>query len=138
MNRSETIPPRLKPKRKTPSLWFWISAGSVAASFFIGLVLLVFVLPVFAEMFADFGAELPRATQLVINLSAFTKSYFLLLLSSVMGITALLIWALYALDKRGRIIAIFVIGNIPPVLVIVMLIPMFLPIFRLSSVLSGS
>lgn len=40
-------------------------------------VLLVFVIPVFAEMFTSFGADLPKPTQFLINLSAFLKSYII-------------------------------------------------------------
>jgi type IV pilus assembly protein PilC len=40
-------------------------------------VLLIFVIPVFAAMFADFGAKLPAPTQFLIDLSNFLKSYFL-------------------------------------------------------------
>ncbi|WP_309386937.1 type II secretion system F family protein [Cerasicoccus frondis] len=36
-------------------------------------VLLIFVIPVFAEMFADFGAELPKPTQMLIDISDFLK-----------------------------------------------------------------
>ncbi|MDQ5979592.1 MAG: type pilus assembly protein PilC [Verrucomicrobiota bacterium] len=36
-------------------------------------VLLIFVIPVFAAMFADFGAKLPTPTQLLIDLSNFLK-----------------------------------------------------------------
>src|SRR6185369_10594730 len=39
-------------------------------------VLLIFVIPVFAAMFADFGAKLPAPTQLLIDLSNFMKSYW--------------------------------------------------------------
>jgi type IV pilus assembly protein PilC len=39
-------------------------------------ILLVFVIPVFAELFSSFGAALPMPTQLVINLSNFTIAYF--------------------------------------------------------------
>ncbi len=39
-------------------------------------VLLIFVIPVFAAMFADFGAKLPVPTQLLIDLSDFLKHYF--------------------------------------------------------------
>lgn len=39
-------------------------------------VLLIFVIPVFAAMFADFGAKLPAPTQFLIDLSAFMKSYW--------------------------------------------------------------
>jgi len=43
-------------------------------------VLLIFVIPVFADMFADFGAALPKPTQMLIDLSDFLKSYFFYLL----------------------------------------------------------
>jgi len=39
-------------------------------------VLLIFVIPVFAAMFADFGAKLPAPTQMLIDLSNFMKSYW--------------------------------------------------------------
>jgi type IV pilus assembly protein PilC len=39
-------------------------------------VLLIFVIPVFAAMFADFGAKLPAPTQFLINLSNFMKAYW--------------------------------------------------------------
>lgn len=40
-------------------------------------VLLIFVIPVFADMFADFGAKLPAPTQFLIDLSDFLKAYIL-------------------------------------------------------------
>ncbi len=39
-------------------------------------VLLIFVIPVFAAMFADFGAKLPAPTQMLIDLSDFMKAYW--------------------------------------------------------------
>jgi type IV pilus assembly protein PilC len=39
-------------------------------------VLLIFVIPVFANMFADFGAKLPAPTQFLIDLSDFLKHNF--------------------------------------------------------------
>lgn len=50
----------------------------------IGLVqvLLVFVIPVFAEMFTSFGKELPKPTQMLIDLSAFMKANILYLLAA--------------------------------------------------------
>jgi len=38
------------------------------------IVMLVFVIPVFSTMFADFGAELPGPTQVVVNMSNFLKT----------------------------------------------------------------
>lgn len=39
-------------------------------------ILLIFVIPVFAELFSSFGQALPAPTQFVINLSNFTVAYF--------------------------------------------------------------
>jgi type IV pilus assembly protein PilC len=39
-------------------------------------VLLIFVIPVFAGMFSDFGAKLPAPTQFLIDLSDFMKAYW--------------------------------------------------------------
>jgi type IV pilus assembly protein PilC len=55
-------------------------------------VLLIFVIPVFAAMFADFGAKLPAPTQMLIDLSNFMKSWW---------------WALGV----GAYIAYFVLGK---------------------------
>jgi len=44
----------------------------VVAAVVVG-VILVFVIPVFQKMFADFGGSLPAPTQLVVNLSNFVK-----------------------------------------------------------------
>jgi type IV pilus assembly protein PilC len=46
-------------------------------------VLLIFVIPVFAAMFADFGAKLPAPTQMLIDLSDFLKANFFYLLAGV-------------------------------------------------------
>ena len=43
-------------------------------------VLLIFVIPVFAAMFADFGSKLPAPTQMLIDLSDFLKANFFYLL----------------------------------------------------------
>ncbi len=46
-------------------------------------VILVFVIPVFQNMFADFGAELPAPTRFVIGLSEFVKGYILYLIIAI-------------------------------------------------------
>lgn len=49
-------------------------------------VLLIFVIPVFAAMFADFGAKLPAPTQFLIDLSSFMKGYWYVILAGCYGI----------------------------------------------------
>ena len=46
-------------------------------------ILLVFVIPVFAELFSSFGQALPAPTQFTINLSNFTVAYFKYMLGVV-------------------------------------------------------
>jgi type IV pilus assembly protein PilC len=53
-------------------------------------VLLVFVIPVFAEMFTSFGKDLPKPTQMLIDLSAFMKSYILFLIAGAVGLVYLI------------------------------------------------
>jgi type IV pilus assembly protein PilC len=63
-------------------------------------VLLIFVIPVFADMFKDFGAKLPAPTQFLIELSNFLKSYFFYLVALGYGIY----WGLgkYIATPKGR------------------------------------
>lgn len=49
-------------------------------------VLLIFVIPVFADMFADFGADLPAPTQFLIDLSDFLKSYIIFLIVGIVAV----------------------------------------------------
>lgn len=65
-------------------------------------VLLIFVIPVFASMFADFGAELPAPTQMLIDLSDFLKSNFLFVIAGVY-VVFLLIKKFIATPKGRRI-----------------------------------
>lgn len=52
-------------------------------------VLLIFVIPVFAEMFAGFGAELPKPTQMLIDISEFLQSNIIYLI-----VGAFVLWKL--------------------------------------------
>ena len=53
------------------------------------IVILVFVIPVFQDMFAEFGSELPAFTQMVINVSDFTKKNVVyLIIALILGIFA--------------------------------------------------
>ncbi|MCX6937767.1 MAG: type II secretion system F family protein [Verrucomicrobia bacterium] len=63
-------------------------------------VLLIFVIPVFAAMFADFGAKLPAPTQFLIDLSDFLKSNFFYLAAAGYGV----FWGVqkFVSTPRGR------------------------------------
>ena len=57
----------------------------VAAAVIVTTILLVFVIPTFGELFADFGAALPMPTQIVINMSNFLQRNFFLIFGSLGG-----------------------------------------------------
>src|SRR5262249_7899026 len=63
-------------------------------------VLLIFVIPVFADMFADFGAKLPVPTQMLIDLSNFLKHYFFYILIAAYGVYWLI--SKFIKTPRGR------------------------------------
>jgi type IV pilus assembly protein PilC len=52
-------------------------------------IILIFVIPVFQEMFADFGGELPLPTQLVVSISEMVKSKIIyIIIALILGIFA--------------------------------------------------
>ncbi|MCL4138976.1 UNVERIFIED_CONTAM: hypothetical protein GTU68_027035 [Idotea baltica] len=48
----------------------------VGAASIVTTILMLFVIPTFAEMFSDFGAALPAPTRIVMNMSEFFVSYY--------------------------------------------------------------
>jgi type IV pilus assembly protein PilC len=72
----------------------------VAIAILVISVILIFVIPVFEEMFAGFGAALPAPTQLVVSMSRFIKGNFLFIfIGLAVGIVAL---KQYRNSKQGR------------------------------------
>ncbi len=56
---------------------------TLCIAFGVLVVILVFVIPVFQEMFADFGSALPAPTQIVVNMSNFVKSRILYIIGAI-------------------------------------------------------
>jgi type IV pilus assembly protein PilC len=69
MEKSMKLKAKIKGAMIYPATIITVATGVTA-------VLLVWVIPVFAELFSSFGQELPAPTQFVINLSNFTIAYF--------------------------------------------------------------
>jgi type IV pilus assembly protein PilC len=63
-------------------------------------VLLIFVIPVFAAMFADFGAKLPAPTQFLIDLSDFMKAWWWAIALGAYG--AWFVFNKYVATPNGR------------------------------------
>lgn len=57
----------------------------VSAAAIVTAILLIFVIPTFADMFKDFGAELPAPTRIVMGISEFTIQYYPLIFSLFWG-----------------------------------------------------
>ena len=57
----------------------------IAAAVIVTSVLLIFVIPTFAELFSDFGSALPLPTQMVINLSNFFVANWFLIFGGLGG-----------------------------------------------------
>jgi len=59
--------------------------------------MLIFVIPVFSKMFADFGADLPAPTQVVVNISNFMKTP-----SQILPLVAVLVFIGFAYAKYRK------------------------------------
>jgi type IV pilus assembly protein PilC len=79
----------LKLRKKVKSAMTY-PATIVGIAIIVIAVILVFVIPSFEKMFADFGGELPVPTQFVINLSNFVQSYILAIIGSIIALVWLL------------------------------------------------
>ena len=97
---SEYLEKSMKLKAKIKGAMIYpISIITVAVG--VTAVLLIWVIPVFGELFSSFGQELPGPTQFVINLSNFTIAYFPYIVG-VVGATGLLLRQIYN-TENGRL-----------------------------------
>ncbi|MCL4558701.1 MAG: type II secretion system F family protein [Deltaproteobacteria bacterium] len=76
IEKAEKLKGRVKGAMVYPIVVLSVAAGAVA-------ILLLFVIPIFAKMFADVGAALPAPTQFVMDLSNFLKHYILYLIIGI-------------------------------------------------------
>lgn len=72
----------------------------VAVALVVTVVLLLYVIPIFGSMFADFGQDLPGPTVFVLALSAYTQKYFLLIVAVIAAMLLALRW--YYKQENGR------------------------------------
>jgi type IV pilus assembly protein PilC len=76
MEKTARLKSQVKGAMTYPIVTLIIAVGVLA-------VILVFVIPVFQEMFADFGGELPVPTQIVVGLSEMVKSKILYIIVGI-------------------------------------------------------
>jgi len=72
----------------------------VAVALVVTVVLLLYVIPIFGQMFSDFGQELPAPTVFVLGVSAFTQKYFLAIFAAFVALALVLRW--YYRQENGR------------------------------------
>ena len=101
---------RLKSKIKGAMIY---PACIIAAAVLVTGILLVYVIPVFAELFNSFGQALPAPTQFVINLSNFTIKYFWFLVGGIVAAAGGFVFisrtdrGRYWLDRIGLRVPVF-------------------------------
>lgn len=81
IEKAEKLKGRVKGAMIYPIVVLSVAAGAVT-------ILLLFVIPVFAKMFAGVGAALPAPTQFVMDLSNFLKHYIIYI---VIGVVAIIV-----------------------------------------------
>lgn len=88
---------KLKREVKTAMIY---PAVVISAAIIVTAVLLIFVIPTFAELFNDFGSALPLPTQLVINLSNFAVKWWYLVFGALIG--GLFFFFRFLKTERGK------------------------------------
>ncbi len=84
-------------KGKIKKALFYPAAVLVMA-FVVTAVLMIFVIPQFAALFQDFGADLPAMTLFVISVSNYFVDYWILIFGAIGGV----VWGFFALKKRSK------------------------------------
>jgi len=94
MEKSMTLKKRVKGAMTYPIICLCISVVILG-------VILIFVVPVFEKMFADFGAALPVPTQMVVMLSNFVKNNFMYAIA-FLAVCIFLFKKYYATEKGEK------------------------------------
>lgn len=76
--KSELLKQKIKKALKYP-------ITVIVVAMIVTVILLLKVVPVFQELFASFGADLPAFTQMVVDLSAWMQKWWFLFLASIIG-----------------------------------------------------
>ncbi len=109
LEKAEALRRKVKGAMTYPAVVLFVAVG--ATSF-----MLLFIIPTFAKMFADFGGTLPMPTQIVLGLSNILRTWWWLMAGGVVG-AVFGIKSYYKRDKGRRVIDRFmlriaVLGNV--------------------------
>ena len=89
--KSELLKQKIKKALKYP-------ATVIVVALIVTIILMVKVVPVFQDLFAGFGADLPAFTQMVVNMSNWMQSYWYILIAGI----GLSIGAFIEAKKRSK------------------------------------
>ena len=89
-------------KRKVKSAMVYPTT-IISVAVLVIIFMMTFVIPTFATMFTQLGAELPLPTTIVLAMSEFTRRYILLILAAIAGFVFSL-RAVYRTDRGSRVI----------------------------------
>jgi type IV pilus assembly protein PilC len=93
LEKMNTLKRKIKTAMTYPAVVFVVT---IAASTF----MLLFIIPTFAKMYADFGSDLPGLTRMVMALSTFVRTRWYLILTAV--VVAFFGFRRYYATKEGR------------------------------------
>jgi type IV pilus assembly protein PilC len=96
MEKAQALKSRVKSAMVYP-------AAIVSIAVLVIVFLMIYVIPVFAEMFDSFGGTLPAPTRLVMDLSAFTRAYILYVIP-VVGVGIYLFKRFYRTEHGKRLV----------------------------------
>ncbi|MDL2321658.1 type II secretion system F family protein, partial [Desulfosarcina sp. OttesenSCG-928-B08] len=86
-------------------------AATIGVAILVIAVLLVFVIPVFEDMFADMGGVLPLPTRIVVTISRFAKSNILWILIAL--VVAIIVFIKFYRTQKGRWITDGILLKLP-------------------------
>ncbi len=111
LNRlSKYIEKNIRLKRQVKAALFY-PATIVAVAFIVIVVLLVYVIPIFAKMFTDFGGTLPAPTRMVIGASNFMRGNILIIIGILVAV--ILGARKYYKTQNGRMVVDNIVLKMP-------------------------
>lgn len=111
LNRlSKYIEKNIRLKRQVKAALFY-PATIVAVAFIVIVVLLVYVIPIFAKMFTDFGGTLPAPTRMVIGASNFMRGNILIIIGIMVAV--ILGARKYYKTQNGRLVVDNIVLKMP-------------------------
>ncbi len=93
LEKADALVRKIRGAMTYPAIVFLVAAGAT-------IFMLMFIIPTFAQMFTDFGGELPLPTRIVMGLSDFLRANWYLLLGVLIG--ALVALRRYYKTEHGR------------------------------------